>query len=543
MATHKYSAAAAPSENDRAPVAHRFEDRFDSASRFDSSQTPPPFDFKPSFPAEPHSDVSAQVLQLEAEIRQLQLELRALEQSKSDSRVRSSASPTPAMSMPTLLEKFVAGQTDSSLPTFSGAATEWPVFYQIFTTSTDACALSDGENLARLNKRLKGKARELVQSLLVIPQNVPSIIRTLPMRYGRPDIIVRSLIKKGTSPPIRRQQEPNRFCCGRAEFGDNYCHRKCSRSHAQRQVMSDLVSRLPSSLRLQWGEQVTQDPNRITLADFSTWPSAKAEALSYVISETADSPPRPTAEALLATPQARPSQQHCSRQPPKCAFCSHQHWSNECKKYTTVTTRQAQLMAQNRCFKCLRPGHSSRHCRSQPKDCFCCKARGHHHQSLCPQKYGVNPAPETRRLGEQATAVTEPSPPPPVLTLTEPANLAAGKETVCMQSATAQVSNPSTTRASIAARILFDTGSYRTYITAELADKLQQKPTLEETLSISTFGSNNIKKLTASTADITVHFVNGMRHHRQQCNDTTYNLLLSFWCKNFASTIFAGGSL
>ena len=31
--------------------------------------------------------------------------------------------------------------------------------------------------------------------------------------------------------------------------------------------------------------------------------------------------------------------------------------------------------------------------------------------------------------------------------------------------------------------------------------------------------------------------------YRQQCNDTTYNLLLSFWCKNFASTIFAGGSL
>ena len=34
-----------------------------------------------------------------------------------------------------------------------------------------------------------------------------------------------------------------------------------------------------------------------------------------------------------------------------------------------------------------------------------------------------------------------------------------------------------------------------------------------------------------------------LRTHRQQCNDTTYNLLLSFWYKNFAITIFAGGSL
>ena len=169
-------------------------------------------------------------------------------------------------------------------------------------------------------------------------------------------------------------------------------------------------------------------------------------------------------------------------------------------------------MAQNRCFKCLRPGHSARHCRSPPKDCFYCKARGHHHQSLCPKKYGVNPAPATRRLGVHATAVTETSPLPPVLTPTEPANLAAGKETVRMQSSTAQVSNPSSTRASMAARILFNTGSYRTYITAELADKLQLKPTSEETLSICTFGSNNIKKMTAATADLTVHFLNGRRH-------------------------------
>ena len=50
MATHEYSAAAAPAEYDRAPVAHRFEDRFDSATRFDSSQTPPPFNFQPVFP-------------------------------------------------------------------------------------------------------------------------------------------------------------------------------------------------------------------------------------------------------------------------------------------------------------------------------------------------------------------------------------------------------------------------------------------------------------------------------------------------------------
>ena len=83
-----------------------------------------------------------------------------------------------------------------------------------------------------------------------------------------------------------------------------------------------------------------------------------------------------------------------------------------------------------------------------------------------------------------------------------------------MQSATAQVSNPShrDTIAPTPARILFDTGSYRTYVTAEFADKLQLKPTSEETLSISTFGSNNIQEMTAATADLAVQFLNGRRH-------------------------------
>ena len=64
----------------------------------------------------------------------------------------------------------------------------------------------------------------------------------------------------------------------------------------------------------------------------------------------------------------------------------------------------------------------------------------------------------------------------------------------CVQSATAQVSNPSHTIASTTAHILFDTGSYRTYVTAELANKLQLKPTAEETLSISTFGTTTSRR-------------------------------------------------
>ena len=69
---------------------------------------------------------------------------------------------------------------------------EWPVFYEIFTTTTESCDFTEFENLARLNKRRKGKAREQVQSHLAVPQNVPAILRTLPVRYGHTGVNVRS---------------------------------------------------------------------------------------------------------------------------------------------------------------------------------------------------------------------------------------------------------------------------------------------------------------------------------------------------------------
>ena len=147
-------------------------------------------------------NVSKRETQLEEKIRPLHSEIHAIEQSNtkssSESNNRESTITHPVSAQ---LNKFVARQTDHTLPTFSAAPEEWPVFYQLILTSREACAVSDAENLRRLKKSMKGKARELLQSLLAIPQNVPSIIRTLQMRYGRPDIIVLSLIKKVQSLP------------------------------------------------------------------------------------------------------------------------------------------------------------------------------------------------------------------------------------------------------------------------------------------------------------------------------------------------------
>lgn len=82
------------------------------------------------------------------------------------------------------------------LPTFSGNPEDWPLFISSYNNSTRACGFSDVENLARLQRCLKGHALESVRSRLLMPAGVPHVIATLETLYGRPELIIHTLLQK-----------------------------------------------------------------------------------------------------------------------------------------------------------------------------------------------------------------------------------------------------------------------------------------------------------------------------------------------------------
>ena len=96
------------------------------------------------------------------------------------------------------LRRYVARQAIDAkeLPTFSGLPEEWPVFLEHFESTTKECQFSNAENMARLRKALKGRAKDTVSALLALPGNVDRVISTLQRRFGRPEFIVQSLIEK-----------------------------------------------------------------------------------------------------------------------------------------------------------------------------------------------------------------------------------------------------------------------------------------------------------------------------------------------------------
>ncbi|XP_070546913.1 uncharacterized protein [Ptychodera flava] len=198
-----------------------------------------------------------------------------------------------------------------------------------------------------------------------------------------------------------------------------------------------------------------------------------------------------SAQALVIGERG-PTHQASEKLNPKrrCHFCEQHHWSDECTKYSTVEARKEKVKGQ--CYICLKKGHRLKDCVVN-KPCFFCRQRKNHHSSLCPKRF-----PSTRK---ENTLLTQGLPKDAEPTA-EKALMASG-EIVLMQTATTMIENPdSSLKQSV--RILFDSGSHRSYITDDLARKLRLKTGTVEEMSIVTFGTQNSKviKSPVTTLDI-----------------------------------------
>ena len=114
----------------------------------------------------------------------------------------------------------------------------------------------------------------------------------------------------------------------------------------------------------------------------------------------------------------------------QCSYCSGGHFSHECTKYKTVNARKDRVMSLKHCFNCLKPGHSSKTCRST-RTCRTCGL--HHHSLLCINVHSnsnsseaPNPSPSnsnstvssTNNRNSKVQAQTHPN--KPLLRLTKP---------------------------------------------------------------------------------------------------------------------------
>lgn len=82
------------------------------------------------------------------------------------------------------------------LPTFDGSIEQWPKFHQTYIMTTATYKYTKLENLVRLEKALRGKAKESVEAMLIHPDSVDDAINRLKFLFGDTDSLIKSQISK-----------------------------------------------------------------------------------------------------------------------------------------------------------------------------------------------------------------------------------------------------------------------------------------------------------------------------------------------------------
>uniref|UniRef100_A0A182NDR5 PHD-type domain-containing protein n=1 Tax=Anopheles dirus TaxID=7168 RepID=A0A182NDR5_9DIPT len=158
------------------------------------------------------------------------------------------------------------------LPTFFGDPDEWDMFYAAYEESTRLCGYSDGENMQRLREALKGQALKAVKRRLYYGENLPEVIETLKTMYGRPELVISTLLDKIRRTPVPKMERLETL----VDYGlevEEICATVRS-SGVERTydgpILEELVERLPAVLRLNWGMHC-DTLSSVTLAQFAQW--------------------------------------------------------------------------------------------------------------------------------------------------------------------------------------------------------------------------------------------------------------------------------
>ena len=164
---------------------------------------------------------------------------------------------------------------------------------------------------------------------------------------------------------------------------------------------------------------------------------------------------------------------------PRCAYCNGNHREDSCMKVTDLNERKNILRKFGRCFLCLKKRHRIADCRS---NLLCKSCNGNHHTTIC-SKVSGNP----QVAQDSPTVHASPVPTAPPVSQCSRVGTVGTSDRVALQTAQAVVENG---EESMRVRVLFDSGSHRSFVTSSLVSRLNLEPIISESIGIKLFGTN-----------------------------------------------------
>lgn len=273
--------------------------------------------------------------------------------------VSSNAAPTS--------EQICARQVMSAdLPTFTGDPKDWPVFYSQYKHTTAACGYSNSENLVRLQRCVKGQALEYVRSRLLVPELVPKVMETLEMLYGRPAVLVNSLINEAREiPPPKMEHLETIIDYGMAiqNLFDHLIAMDQEVHLRNPTLLAELESKLPGEMKLEWARYKREHtPSSLrTLHEFMnerveaacelTTTGIGKQVSTFSVDDTEDE------IGLCST---------TSDHTRSCLICKrHNHHVEDCEQFKSYdVSRRWRLLGELRLCRCCLGRHTTRVCRN-----------------------------------------------------------------------------------------------------------------------------------------------------------------------------------
>ncbi|XP_055919464.1 uncharacterized protein LOC129951349 [Eupeodes corollae] len=157
--------------------------------------------------------------------------------------------------------------------TFSGRPEEWPLFISWFNNTTTSCEFTNTDNLRRLQNCLKGEALDAVRNRLLIPDQVPGVLKTLQIHFGQPEVIIDNLVERIRKEPPPRQDKLQTIIkfslavqniCGVMEATGLHGHLE------NPSLLRELTNKLPPPIRLEWGSY-RKKLSVVNLSPYSSW--------------------------------------------------------------------------------------------------------------------------------------------------------------------------------------------------------------------------------------------------------------------------------
>ena len=402
------------------------------------------------------------------------------------------------------------------LQRFGGNPTEWAPFWDAFELAIDKNEeLEEVQKFQYLRSYLYGSAARTLDGLLSTNENYRDAIKKLKDRFGDKQVIISSHMNKFKEiKPVKSIAD----ITGLRELYDKVESNVRSLESVNVPASSygtflapEILQSLPEEMRITLTRKLPSIWDLESLLNELKNEVEVREKCAFALeanSRKEEETPHETKSASRsynkqshATAAALFTDTKRSQNSSKfvCVFCEKEHLSRNCDVVTDHAARREILRKKGKCYVCLKSGHLARKCNSR-FNCF--KCRGRHHATICdtyskPREEG-NP-PQSQVQNKEAE----------VQTTANYMHVSSGNS-VLLQTARADVYSPGDDSKVQNIRLIFDTGSQKSYVNESLKDALKLKVIGKERLLIKTFGNEIARVKTCDIVQLAMKTIDGM---------------------------------